>query len=463
TSDDYYCKMLFQSPEYFRKDMEYLGKRYSSQHNVGLFLANTNFGLFEKDFEIAKIIRETQDKYDWPKVINVNSGKDPDKLLKTASILKYKFSPSIALQTLTPKVLKNIGRKNIEFEKFVDFQKTVSETIDKNTSTELILNLPGETKSSFLEVISSVLNSSVERIVIYTLMALRGTPLASKESAQKYDYDMRYRVVPRCFTEIDGIKIFEPEKVVVGTKDMSFDDYLYLRGLSLIITIFDSSVEMAPIKKFLADFDINIDKWIFGIHSSILDSKVLRSIYNNFMDETEKELFKSINSLKSFFNKKENYELLCSGKLGDNLSRKYKTIFLSQCYGECLKVACAELRVLAKKKEEKKQCDDMIDALESYLESRDINYLFEGKDVRKEPRNIVLKYDIPKWLENKNNKTLKKYKGEFLYSVVVTDYAYNRVKNFYLANRDPQLSLQILFRDGDIKDFWPKWNYSERK
>ena len=34
TSDSYNSKILFQSPEIFRKDMEYLGKRFSGQHNV---------------------------------------------------------------------------------------------------------------------------------------------------------------------------------------------------------------------------------------------------------------------------------------------------------------------------------------------------------------------------------------------------------------------------------------------
>src|SRR3989338_11632070 len=112
--------MLFQSPEIFKLDMEYLGKRFAGMHNVTLYIANTNMSQFKQDFPIAHVIRETQEKYDWPRLINVNSGKDPKKLLEMLSIIK--FNPGIALQTLTPTVLSNVRRKNIPFKDFVSFQ-----------------------------------------------------------------------------------------------------------------------------------------------------------------------------------------------------------------------------------------------------------------------------------------------------------------------------------------------------
>ena len=109
--------------------MEYLGKRFAGQHNVTLYMANTNMSLFDQDFEIAGIIRMIQEKYDWPLLININSGKNPKKLLDMLSILD--FQPIMSLQTLTPGVLKNIKRKNIPFETFVDFQNKVAHKTGK--------------------------------------------------------------------------------------------------------------------------------------------------------------------------------------------------------------------------------------------------------------------------------------------------------------------------------------------
>ena len=58
TSDPYYSQMLFLSTDIFRREMEYLGKRYAGRGNIVLYLANTNMSLFREDFEIARVIRE---------------------------------------------------------------------------------------------------------------------------------------------------------------------------------------------------------------------------------------------------------------------------------------------------------------------------------------------------------------------------------------------------------------------
>ena len=46
-----------------------IGQRFAAKHHVVLYIANTNMGLFEQDFQIARIIRQVQEKYNWPKII----------------------------------------------------------------------------------------------------------------------------------------------------------------------------------------------------------------------------------------------------------------------------------------------------------------------------------------------------------------------------------------------------------
>jgi len=456
TSNDYYSKMIFQSKEYFQRDMEYLAKRFQGRHNVILYLANTNFGLFDEDFEIAEVIREMQEKYDWPRNINVNSGKNPDKLLKLLSILKYKFNPAIALQSLTPKVLETIGRKNLAFKDFVSFQRNIIETTGKNTATELILSLPEETKKSFLDTVSRVLDSGVQNIVVYTLMSLRGTPIASFETAQRYKHIIRYRIVPRCFSDIRGIRVFEIEEVVVGTKFMPVEDYDDLRGLALIIAVFASSPELFPVRKFLMERNINIAGWIFDIHRDILGFPSLHFVYKSFMRETKEELFSSKEGLVEFFDNQKNYNLLIQGKLGDNLLRKYKTIMLSVHFKDCLSLALLRLKQIATKHLESGMTES-IDDLETYLKTRDMGSIFRGNYDHESSRYITLGYDIPTWLAVGGKKNLENYKGSFSYSVTVTDYMRKRLEDFREINRDSELSLQVIYRDGHTKDFWPLW------
>jgi len=421
-------------------------------------MANTNFGLFKEDFSVAKIIRQIQDKYDWPKNINVNTGPDPDKVLELLSILKYKFIPSMSLQTLTPKVLSNIGRKNIPFKDFVDFQNKVTKRVGENTTTELILSLPGETKETFLDTVSRVLDSGVQNTVIYTLMSLKGTPLASGEMIERYGCKLKYRIVSRCFSQIDGEKILETEGVVVETKDMSYQDYLDLRGLALVITIFASSAELFPLRKFLMQHNLSVADWIFGINKKISDFPGLHSVYREFLQETRDELFSSESEVDDFFNKQKNYDLLTSGVLGDNLLRKYKSIALSKHYQESLKLALDELRGYAGLKIDSELMARLIANLGLYLKSRDVGDMFLD-DYRNIPeQNVNMDYDVPQWVASKDgNLKLTDFARRVSYKLLATDYMRNRLKDFKVMNRDPVLSLQMLYRDGHIKDFWPAW------
>lgn len=462
TSNEYYSRMLFLSPDIFRQDMQYLGKRFSGRHDIILYLANTNMGLFQEDFDIAKIIREIQEEYDWPRIINVNSGKDPQKLLKMLSIIK--FQPAIALQTLTPDVLKNIRRKNIPFKDFVAFQYEVLKKTGETSSTELILCLPGETKQTFLETLRTVLNSGVQDIVIYTLMNLKGTPLSSEEYyANRFGYLIRHRVVPRQFSVVDGNKILDTEEVIVGTNTMSFEDYLELRGISFTITIFFSSTELIPLKRLLVEYGIDIAEWVFGIHSRLSELPDINSHYEGFMRETKEELFPTRDALLEFFNKPENFQALCSGHFGDNLLRKYKCIVLSSNYKTILTLAASEAYKLLSERLERKKSSDLLNDMVLYLSTREVKIIFENSGLVTDKR-FHFAYDIPRWiLSSDNHLLLEDFYGSYEYLVKFDEDIKRKAKDFLKMNKDAELSLQMLYRDGNIKDFWPRWTLEVTK
>ncbi|MBT6047189.1 MAG: radical SAM protein [Candidatus Scalindua sp.] len=460
TSDSYYSKMLFQSPEIFKQDMDYLGKRFTGQSHVALYIANTNMGQFKQDFEIGRIIRETQKKYDWPRKIDVNSGKDPKKLLEMVSIVN--FPAAIALQTNTPHVLQNIKRKNIPFDKYVAFQKDLMSKSKDNSVTELILCLPGETKETFLDTLRDVINSGVQSIVIYTMMNLKGTPMSSVESSERYNHAIRHRIVPRQFSMIDGIKIMDTEEVVVATEDMSFNDYLSLRGLSFIVTTFFSSAELSPLKKFLLEYKMDIAEWIFSISERLPEYHELYQNYKAFLKETEDELFLSRDALIAFYHNPENFEALCSGRLGDNLLRKYKLLALSENYESCLKLAISVAReIIHDSFEDYKKVDVMIDDLTSYLFTRNMkSFLLEKNYTYR--KQFHLNYDIPRWLENSDvGLLLEDFNSTCDYAVTFTDDTIKRLENIVEMNKDLILSLQILYRDGTIREYWPQWARSD--
>lgn len=455
TSAPYYSKMLYQSPEIFAQDMEYLGKRFSGMHNVTLYMANTNMGLFKQDFPIAHVIREIQAKYDWPKLINVNSGKDPKKLLEMISIVK--FNPAIALQTLTASVLDNIKRKNIPFKDFVAFQHEAMLRTGETSETELILCLPGETKASFMETLCTVMNSGVQNIVVYTLMNLKGTALSSDEEITKYGYTIRHRVVPRQFSVINDAKVLDTEEVIVGTDLMPYEDYLELRGISFSITSFFAATELIPLKRLLIEYKVDIADWILGIHGRLSEFQDIYDNYKAFLKETEEELFNTRSELLDFFEDQGNFEALCSGRFGDNLLRKYKGELLYKCYATYLALAISEARRLLRELIELEKADTLLDDMSTFLSTRNMKQIFENESTNAE-RNISLTYDIPRWLEDSDNRQeLEHFKGARRYAVGLPPETKERRKDISDMNKDFELSLQILYRDGSIRDFWPSW------
>ena len=437
--------------------MEYIGKRYEGRHDVPLEVANTNMSLFKEDFDIAEIIRKTQQKYDWPRIINTNSGKDPQKLLEMQSIIE--FQPAIALQTLTPEVLKNIGRRNITIEEFTNFQKKV---INNNwpSATELILCLPGETKESFLKSLYSTLNSGVQNVVIYTLMNLAGTPVSSKEFQEKYQPVIKHRVVPRTFSTINNDRILDTEEVIIGTNTMSVDDYFELRGLTFSVSVFFNAVEFLPLRRLLLEYDLDIAKWLYGVHGRIRDYADLSECYDEFIRETHEELFDSREHLMDFFSKPENYAMLYSGKLGDNLTRKYKCVALSQHYKSCLELVLSETLKALEEKLDSRSAGRLIDDLKSFLQTRDMHeFIFKGNCTL--PQNVRLLHDVPGWLSTAyGDARLNGMEGEFVYKVILKEESLELLRNLGKVYGDVELQMQILYRDGAIQDFWPHWKAS---
>lgn len=451
-SDRYYSRMLFLSPDIFRRDMEYLGKRFAGRHDVVLYFANTNMSLFKEDFAIAEVIGDIQKKYDWPWNVDFNTGKDPKKLLKMLSIIK--FIPVIALQTLTPRVLENIGRKNIPFNEFVSFQREVLKKTGENSATELILSLPGETKESFLLTLKEVLNSGVQDVVILTLMNLKGTPISTPEFARRYGHIIRHRVVPRQFSRIGGKKILDTEEVVVGTHTMPFDDYLELRGITFTVNSFFNSAELIPLKRLLIEFNIDLSAWLFGIHNNLAQCAALKCLYDSFIQDTKDELFIDRTNLLAFFEKEENFAALCSGKFGDNLVRKYKCVLLARHYQDVLRLAVTEAGNLLSERIGEIKSKALLQDMFEFLSVREVRKIFDDTGIVLE-KKLRLQYDIPMWLSS-DKEGLENFYGSFEYMVRFDERTRAKAKNFAEINKDKELSLQILYRDGNIRYFWPQ-------
>ena len=93
------------------EEIRYVGKR--SKANNWIF-CDANFGMLDRDVEIAKEIRKIKDKYGYPNKCHMWLSKNTDdRNVEIANILKDMVVPVMAVQSLNDTVLENIKRKNI--------------------------------------------------------------------------------------------------------------------------------------------------------------------------------------------------------------------------------------------------------------------------------------------------------------------------------------------------------------
>lgn len=187
-------KVSFFGLERVRREIEWCGR-----HNIDyVFCADGNFGMFERDLQIAGFLVEAKAKYGFPDKFRVNYSKTTDdRVIKVASVLhknKLEKSITMSLQSYSEIALSNVRRKNIKNETFRTLQDRFKEA-DISTYTELILGLPGETYRSWADGIDTCLRSGINNdIFVYLLQIYPNTEMARPDYQKKYG--LRFVRVP---------------------------------------------------------------------------------------------------------------------------------------------------------------------------------------------------------------------------------------------------------------------------
>ena len=126
------------------------------------YCADANFGIIDRDIDVAQYVVDTKNKYGYPKVFKPCYAKESNENVFKAGYILNKNQVdkgvTLAYQSLNPQTLKKIGRKNLTLQHFSELYTKYKEA-DIPTYTELILGLPGETYESFCRGICQLLES----------------------------------------------------------------------------------------------------------------------------------------------------------------------------------------------------------------------------------------------------------------------------------------------------------------
>ena len=112
-------KNIRQFPiEKIKKEIEWV-----ASHRIKYcYCADANFGILDRDVEIAKYVIEQKKKYGYPDVFKPTYAKNSDDTVFKAGYILNKNNAdkgvTLSYQTLNPDALENIGRKNMTLERF---------------------------------------------------------------------------------------------------------------------------------------------------------------------------------------------------------------------------------------------------------------------------------------------------------------------------------------------------------
>ena len=426
TGNEYFTKINMFSIDRIIEEIRYIAPKAASLGIANLHLADTNFGMYPRDRQICETLYEAHTKYGWPRQIMATTGKNnKERVIDITKIMGNIFSVNMSVQSMDEQVLSNINRDNIKLDDYMAVNQHLNEA-GRSTKGELIVGLPGETKESFVRGVQNVIDAGVSSVTVYSLMMLHGTPFKTPEYRKEYGMEGKFRLVPLNFGEYDGTRIFDIEETGIKTKDMSFEDYLWLRGLSLVVEVINNSRPFAGLFKYAQFWGIKPSQLIKEVYYSLdTASKTVHEVVQGFMGETSGELWDSEEELVAYYRQDENYSKLFSGEVGGNLIYKYKAMSLSSgAEGWVEHVGMVVRKIVLELIQDEKSLGNVekeIELLIAYEKNRLAGVLDAQAELS--PLEMTSDYHVAAWIKSKNNLPLSDFalKSPITYVFEYTD------------------------------------------
>lgn len=325
----WYTKVHNFSKERLREEIFYVARRIKERSpQMGtLRIADSNYGMFERDAEISSYLGETQKLYGWPGYIDATTGKNrPDNIIKSIEQVNGAMVLYQAVQSLDENVLRKVKRQTIKLEAYEQLQVYMRGR-GLRSNSDLILGLPGETLETHMKGLRKLLDSGISQVTNFQLMLLKGTELETLESRRLFSFDSRFRLLPKNFGIYGGEKVFDVEEIVVATDTLPFEDYLRARKVALASVAFWHDDYFEDTIRFAESLGVKRSAWLDAILSEIDNSDGdVRKFVDDFVHETTNELFPSREACIEFYSQEKNFQRVLRGEIGDNLMHKYHAI-----------------------------------------------------------------------------------------------------------------------------------------
>lgn len=271
-----------------RGDLEWMAK-----HRISYCMcADSNFGILDRDREIAQYVIELNREYGFPEVFETTAAKNKDdttfKIIDSLEKAGLNRGVSIAVQSMSPEVLRIIGRKETDVEK-LSVQLDRYRRAGIYTYTDVILGLPGETLESYCRGLFSIIEAGQHYcIAMYRCEFLPNTIMYEKEFVDRYNIKtIRSRFCQNHEPVGSNEQMGSRSEIVVGTSTMSSSEW----KTALKITACAQSFHCMGMLRFIAiylrkakkisyyDFYMSLFSWIENDSACV--KKVFETVFKS--------------------------------------------------------------------------------------------------------------------------------------------------------------------------------------
>lgn len=401
-------------------EINYIGYHSKMRPSTSmLILADLNFGMIPRDRQICEALVETQKKFGFPKKIDCSTGKNSkDRIIEAIKILNGALAIKLSVQSTDESVMKNMRRDNISSDQMLALVPAIRAS-NLPSVTEIIVGLPGDSFATNIKTIKDMMRVDVDQYLVYTLMLLNGSELATPEERKKWGFNTKFRILPRSFTELkSGKKIMEIEEVVVSSNTLSFDEYVKVRLLAFSIFV-TNQTSYKPIIKFLRQTNVDI----FDLFNRPLEDNNLpyniQNVFDKFKQSTIDELWDSPEKIIENFQDDVQYQKLISEHVGFNVIQFHQAIVTTNHMLDWTEYILKLAKNLLDENHipEEKYLEQFND-ISNYCRGLTINTLELNSNIPNP--EFLFKYDIEKWLLDSDNQTINKFEFSTLRKIMFT-------------------------------------------
>ncbi len=201
--------------------------KWMSEHKIAfVWGADANFGLFDRDVDIAQALIDAKESTGYPERMRMNYSKTNFENV-FAIVKKFKecefdrIGATLSFQSLSPEVLRNIGRKNMSLDFFRNLLTRYNQNGMKAYS-ELILGLPGETYESFIRGIGQLFEIGQHYVFeVYSCILLPNSIMGQKDFVERFGIKTVRSEILRPHFATEAFAVPEYNNIIVETNTMS--------------------------------------------------------------------------------------------------------------------------------------------------------------------------------------------------------------------------------------------------